>query len=111
MAAPVQQHPAAGRAEQGQPGEHPHGGAAGEELAVVKAEDLGPQGLGRVERLPRLVQVPRPRDLGHVQGGQGDQLRQGQPAALVAGHVEPGRLFCGIVFQRIIKGGGHEKTS
>ena len=111
MAAPVQQHPAARGAEQGQAGEHPHGGAAGEELAVVKAEGFGPQGLGGVEGLPRLVQIPRAGDLRHVQGGQGGKLRDRQPAALVAWHMEPGRPPGGIVFQGVIKGRGHDETS
>ena len=87
-----------------------HGGTAGEELTVVKAEALRPRFLSGVEGLPGQVQVAGAGDLGHVQSGRVGQLRQGEGAALVARHVEAGGVPGGVIFQNITQR-GHGKTS
>ena len=105
MASPVDEHLVAGTAEQGQSGVESQGGAAGKKQAVVHAEPLRPQLLGRVKGLAAGKEVAGGLHLGHVQRSNGLKLRDGQEAALVAGHVKPGRFLCGVGADGVIEWG------
>ena len=110
VAVPVHQHPVPRSTQEGQAGVDAHGGPAGEELTVVKAEALRPRFLSGVEGLPGQVQVAGAGDLGHIQPGRVGQLRQGEGAALVARHVEASGVPGGVVSKNITER-GHGKTS
>ena len=110
VAVPVHQNLIPRGAQEGQPRVDAHGGPAGEELAVVKAEALRPRFLSGVEGLPGQVQVAGAGNLGHVQPGRAGQLRQGEGAPLVARHVEAGGVPGGVAPKNITEW-GHGKTS